>query len=65
MDEDKLNVTPAQPQDGDDTVTRKTIRLRPAAPVAPAAPAAKPAAAAAPAAGSGEDTQTRRTDFGK
>ena len=30
MADDKLNVNPAIPQDGDDTVTRKTIKLRPA-----------------------------------
>ena len=69
MADDKLNVNPALHQDGDDTVTRKTIKLRPA--MAPGAMAVKPAPApAAPRPASNtdtgnidlaDDTQTRRT----
>ena len=58
MADDKLNVNPALQQDGDDTVTRKTIKLRPAMVAgATAAKPVEPAPAAAPAAeDSGEKT---------
>ena len=67
MADDKLNNNPAAPQDGDDTVTRKTIRLRPmAATASPAAP--KPAAQPRPADNTDtgnieivDDTRTRKT----
>ena len=67
MADDKLNNNPAAPQDGDDTVTRKTIRLRPmATAVSPAAP--KPAAQPRPADNTDtgnieivDDTRTRKT----
>lgn len=69
MADDNVNVNPAAVNDGDDTVTRKTIRLRPmpAAAPRPEAPAAVPAAPKAPAVtaaaadDSGDDTKTRRT----
>ena len=67
MADDKLNVNPAIPQDGDDTVTRKTIKLRPASIVTAPTAAAQPAAPR-PASNTdtgnidlAEDTQTRRT----
>ena len=66
MADDKLNVNPALPQDGDDTVTRKTIKLRPA--MMPGAPVVTPAVSPRPAANTdtgsidlADDTQTRRT----
>jgi len=66
MADDKLNVNPALPQDGDDTVTRKTIKLRPA--IMPGSPVATPAVSPRPAANTdtgnidlADDTQTRRT----
>ncbi len=65
MADDKLNGNPALPQDGDDTVTRKTIKLRPA--MMPGAQTVRPAAprpAANTDTGSidlADDTQTRRT----
>ena len=66
MADDKLNVNPAVPQDGDDTVTRKTIKLRPA--MMTGASVVTPAASPRPAANTdtgnidlADDTQTRRT----
>ena len=69
MADDNVNVNQAAVNDGDDTVTRKTIRLRPM-PAAASRPQTPPAAAATPAVpsasapaadDSGDDTKTRRT----
>ena len=66
MADDKLNVSPALPQDGDDTVTRKTIKLKPA--MVPGASVVTPVVSPRPAANTdtgsidlADDTQTRRT----
>lgn len=63
MADDKLNINPSAPRDGDDTVTRKTIRLRSIPQTSPVSPA-QPRSGVSTDTGNielADDTRTRKT----